>query len=286
MDTLVLSGGGSKGIIQLGILHHAWELNILNNISVYSGTSIGSVIATLMVCGYSPMDIFQEVLADQSLSNQAPNLKKLFGEYGLISLTPFVDKIGIMIKKKLGFIPTMDELHQKTGKTLVINVTNTITCDAEYIRHNTHPSLLITKVLTASCAMPVIFPPVKINDIDYVDGALTDNLPISPVIMRMDASITRSKILAIEVLRKDTAPSDILSYIYKLINIPVNKMQRLVNADVETKGDIRKVTIYWDVTRASTGSNDVLELKLTDDKKMEMFTFGYQKGADAFQMEK
>ena len=46
-QSLVLSGGGPKGIIQLGMLNVYHHLGELDNIQNYVGTSIGSVISLL-----------------------------------------------------------------------------------------------------------------------------------------------------------------------------------------------------------------------------------------------
>lgn len=310
-DTLTLSGGGSKGMIQLGVLHHAWELGLLKDVTIYSGTSIGSVICLLLSIGYTPLDIFQESLNDTTLSNQIINIKRLFSERGLITLDPFMAKISTLVRKKLGFIPTLAEFQNKTGKSIYISVTNTETDEAEYICSSTHGDLNIIDAVTMSCSIPIIFPPKLYKGVYYVDGALTDNLPITPVICRIDKltehnldssieenaikniGVRKSNILAIEILRKDSITTnkttDILSYIYKLLNIPINKMQRLQTFDALSKASVKKITIYWDPNRETdisdingkqaadtTKANDILELNLTEDKKMEMFTFGYR----------
>jgi len=302
-DTLVVSGGGSKGMILLGILHHIWEFGLLKNIDLYSGSSVGSVIITLLSLGYTPLDIFQDSLIDISLSKQHINIKRLLYERGLITLDPFLERISILIKKKIGFIPTLAELESKTSKTLYISVTNTETDDTEYLCSCTHSSLSIIDAIAMSCSIPLIFPPKLYKGVYYVDGGLSDNLPITPVILRMDKTpsvekdtsegvrlkdplLRKSNILAIEVLRKDTITtsntSNILSYIYKLLNIPVNKMQKLQNIDALSKAVVKKITVYWDSNRNSSlvgESNDILELDLSEEKKIEMFTFGYKEAA-------
>ena len=52
---LVLSGGGVKGAAHIGVLQAIEEEKI--NIDYISGTSSGSIIATLYAIGYSPRDI-------------------------------------------------------------------------------------------------------------------------------------------------------------------------------------------------------------------------------------
>jgi len=53
---LVLSGGGVKGAAHIGVLKALEEENIKFNF--ISGTSLGSIVAALFVCGYSAEEIF------------------------------------------------------------------------------------------------------------------------------------------------------------------------------------------------------------------------------------
>src|SRR5574344_943128 len=52
---LALSGGGAKGAAHIGVLQALEEENV--NITHISGTSSGSIIATLYSVGYSPKEI-------------------------------------------------------------------------------------------------------------------------------------------------------------------------------------------------------------------------------------
>jgi len=49
---LALSGGGAKGAAHIGVLEALMEENI--NIEYISGTSMGSLVASLFACGYNP----------------------------------------------------------------------------------------------------------------------------------------------------------------------------------------------------------------------------------------
>jgi len=52
VKNLVISGGGISGIGILGILKYCFDLNILNDIGTYVGTSVGSIIALLLIIDY------------------------------------------------------------------------------------------------------------------------------------------------------------------------------------------------------------------------------------------
>src|SRR5690606_11375970 len=42
----------------------------------------------------------------------------------------------------------------------------------------------IVEAITASCAIPTIFPALELECIPYVDGALSNNLPVEPFLLK------------------------------------------------------------------------------------------------------
>ena len=61
-NKLVLSGGGINGIIFIGILKYLEEHNMINNLNVFVGTSIGSLINTLIILKYKSSEIEDFIL--------------------------------------------------------------------------------------------------------------------------------------------------------------------------------------------------------------------------------
>ena len=54
---LACTGGGIKACVNIGALRAFEELGI--KIEVFSGTSLGSLVALLYVCGYTPKEILK-----------------------------------------------------------------------------------------------------------------------------------------------------------------------------------------------------------------------------------
>ena len=54
-------------------------------------------------------------------------------------------------------------------------VTNILTGEPEYMKYTGDDHT--NTVLRATCALPMLFPPIMINDIPYMDGGLTDSIP-------------------------------------------------------------------------------------------------------------
>ena len=64
-DTLVLPGGGIKGLTILGALQYCCDNFMLTDIVNYVGTSSGSMICYLLAIGYTPTDIITNICCNQ-----------------------------------------------------------------------------------------------------------------------------------------------------------------------------------------------------------------------------
>ena len=64
-DTLVLPGGGIKGLTILGALQYCHDNFLLTDIVNYVGTSSGSMICYLLAIGYTPVDIITNICCNQ-----------------------------------------------------------------------------------------------------------------------------------------------------------------------------------------------------------------------------
>ena len=85
-DTICMSGGGLNGFAFIGALEYLNNTNYINinSIKNFVGTSIGSVFALLLVCGYLPLELgdfiidfnFTKINLDISIEN-------IFTNYGI-----------------------------------------------------------------------------------------------------------------------------------------------------------------------------------------------------------
>ena len=57
-----MSGGGIKGIVHVGVLKALEELDYIKNIDTFIGVSIGAILATLYIVGYSADSLKQFLL--------------------------------------------------------------------------------------------------------------------------------------------------------------------------------------------------------------------------------
>jgi len=185
--TLVLSGGGLKGLAHIGVLRALEERGLTPSLVV--GSSIGSLIGAAWAAGSSiaqmedrarrirRRDVFQVAHTDVALRRLlAPSLYRREPLEALI--TSLVGEVSFRQLQRRLLVNTTD-LH--SGMQVMWGL----------------PGLLDARVgdaVAASCALPGIFPPRQILGRAYVDGAVVENLPV-----RLAASLGSGPIIAVNV---------------------------------------------------------------------------------------
>jgi NTE family protein len=158
---LVLSGGGARGFAHLGVMQALNEAGIFPD--VLSGTSAGALAGVMYCDGYPPKEIVKIMKASSRLNYMRPTLPR----DGLLQIS--------------GIIKILEtHLRAKTFKDLkvALYVTATDLNNGKAVYFN--DGILLDAVI-ASASIPVLFKPVIINKIYYVDGGILDNLPIRPI---------------------------------------------------------------------------------------------------------
>jgi NTE family protein len=158
---LVLSGGGTRGFAHLGVMQALNEAGIYPD--VISGTSAGALAGVLYADGHTPKEIQKIMNSGSRLDFIRPTLPR----EGLL-------QIGGVIKI------LKNCLHAKTFEELKIPLYVSAT------DLNNGKSVYFSKgdlldPVIASASIPVLFQPVIINNICYVDGGVLDNLPVRPI---------------------------------------------------------------------------------------------------------
>jgi len=158
---LVLSGGGARGFAHLGVIQALNESGIFPG--VISGTSAGAIVGALYADGYKPKEILKLMNSKSSLD--------------YFSLT--VPKGGFL--KISGVIRTLSaNLRAKSFNELKIPLYVTAT-DLNNGKAVYFSSGNLLQAIIASSSIPVLFRPFTIDNIQYVDGGVLDNLPIRPI---------------------------------------------------------------------------------------------------------
>ncbi len=155
---VALSGGGARGFAHAGALMAIEEAGLRPDI--IAGVSAGSVVAVLYAGGKKPIEI-AGIFGDQSFRDFA-ELK--LGSGGLFAIKRFEK----FILSNLDGVSRLEELPIPT----YIGVT-----DFDNGRPTEFHDGHIGPRLTASCSIPIVFAPVKIDGVRYVDGGVLRNMP-------------------------------------------------------------------------------------------------------------
>ena len=160
---LVLGGGAARGFAHIGVIKVLEANGIVPDMVL--GTSAGSLVGALYAAGNNgfalqkmAMDMEEAAISDWSVPFFSQSTGVLKGE----GLQNYVNKSvrNLPIEKlKISFGAVATDLH--TGQAILFRRGNT------------------GLAVRASSAVPGVFNPVKINNIDYVDGGLVSPVPVS-----------------------------------------------------------------------------------------------------------
>jgi NTE family protein len=158
---ITLSGGGIKGLCHAGVLKALEEVGIKPE--VISGVSAGAVVAALYADGYTPNEIaslFEDVSFRKMTQIQLPN----GGIFSIKSFERFMAKT----------------LRSKTFEQLNIPI-HIVATDLDKGMSVEFSKGILIHPLVASCSVPVVFIPKKIRGVNYVDGGVLKNFPVTTI---------------------------------------------------------------------------------------------------------
>jgi len=195
---LVLSGGGARGLSQIGVLK-VFEQNNLR-ISEIAGTSMGAMIGGLYASGYTADELENAVL-----NTNWPELSAFYQKDNWNSLN--IDQKYIENKGSLSFrfnnfkfqapqTITENKIFEKYLHTQFslapfktfdsfdslfipfrVAVTDLVNGKPRYISNGN-----LVNAIRASCTVPLQFRPVRIDSSIYIDGGIFANLPVDAVV--------------------------------------------------------------------------------------------------------
>jgi predicted acylesterase/phospholipase RssA len=211
---LALAGGGSLGIVYeigaLVALSEALEGIAFNDLHVYVGVSAGAVVASALANGFTPAELCQIVVLNQSTAfplNPEQFLRPSLRLYaqGLVALPSRLWETAQTFLSKphelspfsalsylIGALPpglwdndgidhALRQLYGSRGCTndfrqlkrpLLVMAMNLDTGEIVRFGGKGYDQVPISKAVQASTAVPGLFPPVKIEEHYYVDGAV------------------------------------------------------------------------------------------------------------------
>ncbi|MBK9272375.1 MAG: patatin-like phospholipase family protein [Saprospiraceae bacterium] len=213
---LTLSGGGTRGVFHIGVLKAMEELKIFP--SIVSGTSAGALVGTLYAAGVPIEFILQEAKSVRWFHFLGARIPKS----GLTDLR----YVRQLLEK---YIP--ENRFESLKIPIWLAATNMNLGEA----HLFHTGPLFEAV-QASCAVPFLFEPVTIQDQIFMDGGITMNLPVTPIVPYCDIIIA-SNLIPIDK-NLDIAFNGLVKKLTRILEISIDqntKIQRpFANILIET----------------------------------------------------
>ncbi len=156
-----LSGGFIRGFAHLGVIQALREHDIRPDI--ISGVSAGALAGAFIADGYEP----HEVLECFSNLNFLAFTRPAWNKGGLMKLDLLIDFLHKYIRA---------ERIEDLKTPLVVTATDLDNAQLVHFRTGS-----IAERVAASCCLPPLFTPITIDGVDYVDGGVFMNLPVSTI---------------------------------------------------------------------------------------------------------
>lgn len=186
----VFSGGGIKGYSLIGAYQVLEEKGFI--MQRCAGASAGSIIAALILAGYTGKEMEQlfldldiEKLLDQRIVSNIPLVKwlVLYKKLGLYKGNKFEQWMADKLQVK--GVTTFNDLPKGSLRVIVSDVTNgTITVIPDDLwKYNLQmETFSVAKAIRMSCSVPYFFEPVNLNNhkepVYIVDGGVLSNFPM------------------------------------------------------------------------------------------------------------
>ncbi len=199
---LVLGGGGSRGIAHIGVLDVLIQEGVPVDLVV--GTSMGAIVGVLFASGMTPAEIGEQMMAMQGSNIFSMNLFSARARQKAIEEQLMTALDGVTFAD-LGVPTVVMAVDMRDGREVKLESGPVI------------PAIL------ASSAVPAVFPPVEMDNMQLADGGVIDSLAT-----RIAHEHKAEKIIAVDVyppLEQDNPWVDPISAIMG-IELPFNLINK------------------------------------------------------------
>lgn len=166
--SLVLEGGATRGVFTSGVLDYLMEQNLYMShvVGVSAGSCNGVDYVSKQIGRTRDCMIHKEKEYDYYMG-----FRKFVKEKSLLDMDLIFDKFPKEI------YPFDFDTYFASDMKFEMVTTNCITGEAEYMNEDSDRERLL-KICRASSSMPLVSPIVKIDGQPYLDGGLSDSIPI------------------------------------------------------------------------------------------------------------
>lgn len=226
---LLFGPAGPFGLSYYGIMKHCLQHNIVNmdNIISLHGISIGSVVSVVLCLDYDNDDLddyFIQRPWNKAYESNLYTMLNSINACGIYDKKFFITLLSPLLKgKDLDITITMKDFYHYCNKQLYIYSIHGLSLDTKIFSAENTPDVELIDAIHASCCIPGLFVPCKIDDVIYFDGGIRLQLPIDNCIelMNIDDSDTilalRVKNTKEQVINTDNIFYFLFSWVYIIV---------------------------------------------------------------------
>ena len=275
IDTLVLSGGGVKGIAYVGVFKKLKELNI--NIKEICAVSVGAIMGLLYVLGYNYEELVSEIKMQNMDTLRDIKISNFLSKYGIDSGKNIIKWIEYLLEGK-GYSKdiTFMELYNNTSikyRVLATNLNKYETMIFDYINC---PDMKITRAIRMSIGIPFVFTVQKYKGDVLVDGAIVNNYPIDLYKDRLESVLGMNVVTSVEkgdIGKINQVIGDISGYIFNVMNCFLVHRSKLLLSEYK----MRTLSVTLGGKVIST-----MSFNITNEEKEVLIECGYKSACDFF----
>lgn len=214
--TIILEGGANRGVFTAGVLHYLMDKDVYfsNIIGVSAGSCNGVDYAAHQKT--RSRDCF--IITDKK--NKWIYKKRMFSNKGLMDMDKLFDEF-----PKSTF-PFDYENFYKYGLGCDVVATNCLTGKTQYF--DFQKSNYDMSYCRASCSMPFVSPMVYINDIPYMDGSVSNSIPLDRA-----REIGNEKIIVVLTRQRDYRKSPNNGVLERFIKKKYKKFPEFIAAQLK-----------------------------------------------------
>ena len=219
-NLLALSGGGSFGMVEVGILKSLYDKNqIPSEFDVISGISAGGLNAGFLSYYNDTergiLDLYDVYAKLKNNKVYEMELLKILKNWSIYSTAPLKETLKKIIDEKI-----IDNGH--TPYT-IIGASNVYTEHLDIYHFNSMAPKDRVGLLLSTSAIPVVFPPQHFNGSLYVDGGVISNEIIYQLLQYVDCrSYHIYFIRASEHVEADNKVDGLFSYLSSIVKLLYN----------------------------------------------------------------
>lgn len=258
---LALGGGGARGLAHLGVLRELEQAGI--SVDFLSGTSMGALVGGAYAQNpriEAVIDRFRKYLESPEFKETNPEFLRTH-HHGQISIPRWegvFQRFTHLIRKGLFYSQSLtkqapiseekftqninflleDKRLEETSIPFAVAALDLRSCVEVVLREGS-----IRRAVSASCAIPGIMAPVKIEEWDLVDGGWVDRVPVRPA-LEMGADLVIAVDVAEEMEEEEDFSTGLGVYLRScdLSRCALSRLQ-LEEADVVIRPDVSAV--HW-----------------------------------------